>query len=157
MSTMGGAPDMSQRDRVHPGAGSAVPRAAGRSKWTGWIVFAAVILFLGGLLQIMEGLVALFDEGYYAVGSDGLVVHVNYTAWGVVHLLVGALACLIGIGLLTGNMVARGAAVFLAGFSALANLVFLAANPAWSLLVIALDVVVIYAVVVHGGELESRS
>jgi hypothetical protein len=157
MSSMRGAPDMSQRDRVHPGAGSAGPPAAGRSMWTGWIVFAAVILFLGGLLQIMEGLVALFDEGYYAVGSDGLVVHVDYTVWGVVHLLVGTLACLIGIGLLTGNMVARGAAVFLAGFSALANLVFLAASPAWSLLIIALDIVVIYAVVVHGGELESRS
>ena len=102
----------------------------------------------------MQGLVALFDDGSYAVGSDGLAVPVDYTVWGVVHLLVGTLAVLIGVGLLAGNMVARGAAVMLATFSAIANLAFLPARPVWSLLVIAIDVVVIHAVVVHGGELE---
>jgi hypothetical protein len=108
-------------------------------------------------VHLLEGFLALFDDGYYPVGSDGLPLGVDYTVWGVVHLMVGALALLIGIGLLAGNLVARGAAVLLAGFSALANLVFLAAAPAWSLLLIAVDVLVIYAVVVHGGELESPS
>ena len=42
----------------------------------------------------------------------------------------------------------------LAGFSALANLAFLGAFPVWSVMIIALDVIVIYAIVVHGGELE---
>jgi hypothetical protein len=151
MSSIGEAPDASQRDRVRPDAG---PRASG---WTGWIVFAAALLLMAGGFQLMQGLVALFDDGFYVVGSDGLAVPVDYTVWGVVQLLVGTLACLIGIGLVTGNMVARGAAVALAGFSAIANLAFLPAAPVWGLLLIGLDVVVIYAVVVHGGELESPS
>jgi hypothetical protein len=154
MSGMGGTPYASQHD--HPQHAGAVPSGRGGdwSAWTGWIVFAAVLLFLAGVLQVMEGFLALFHDGYYVVDSGGLPVPVDYTVWGIVHLLVGTLACLIGIGLLYGNMVARGAAVVLAGFSALANLAFMSAAPAWSLLVIGLDVVVIYAVVVHGGELE---
>src|SRR4051812_42768975 len=154
---MSGISDRSQRDQAPSRAAGTKARSTYRSMWTGWIVFAGVLLILAGLLQVLEGFVALFDDGYYVVGADGLVVGMDYTVWGVVHLLVGTLACLIGIGLMFGNMVARGAAVMLAGFSALANLVFLAASPAWSLLIIALDVIVIYAVVVHGGELESRS
>jgi hypothetical protein len=145
------APDTAQRDLVHPGAASA------GSGWTGWIVFAAALLFLAGLAQLLQGFVALFDDDFYVVGSDGLALGLNYTVWGVVHLMVGTLACLIGVGLLSGNMVARGAAVILAGFSAVANLVFLAAYPAWSLVIIAVDIAVIHAVVVHGGELEAPS
>ena len=158
MSSMGTArPTWRSVTRVRPGAGYAGRPATPWSVWTGWIFFAAALLFLAGLLHLMEGFVALFDDGYYAVGADGLALDVDYTVWGVVHLLVGALACLIGIGLLAGNMVARGAAVFLAGFSALANLVFLAACPGLVPAAHRLDVLVIYAVVVHGGELESRS
>ena len=154
MTGMGSADDASQRDRVRPYAGSP-PRTTDWSTWTGWIVFAAVLLLLVGLLQVMLGLVALFDGESYTVESNGLIIDVDYTVLGVMHLLVGVLAGLIGVGLLTGNMVARGAAVVLAGFSAVANLALLPAQPAWSLVVIALDVVVIYAVVVHGGELEN--
>jgi hypothetical protein len=157
MSGSQSASDASPRDRVRSRGGPAVPPGDQWSAWTGWVVFAAVLLVLVGLLQVLQGVVALFDDDFYLVGSDGLAVPVDYTVWGVLHLLVGILACLIGVGLLSGNMVARGAAVLLAGFSALANLAFLTAYPVWSLAVIALDVVVIYAVVVHGGELESSS
>jgi hypothetical protein len=55
--------------------------------------------------------------------------------------------------MLSGNPVARVAGVVLAALSAVVNLAFLAAYPIWSVLVIALDVVVIYAIVVHGREL----
>jgi hypothetical protein len=151
MSSVPGTPETSQRDLAPPGG------LTTRSGWTGWIVFAAVLLFLGGLGQLLQGFVALFDDNFYVVGSDGLALGLDYTVWGVIHLMVGVLAVLIGLGLLSGNMVARGAAVALAGFSAVANLLFLAALPAWSLTIIAVDVAVIYAVVVHGGELETPS
>jgi hypothetical protein len=55
------AADASQRDRVRPYAGPP-PRTTNRSTWTGWIVFAAVLLLVG-LFQVMQGLVALFDDG----------------------------------------------------------------------------------------------
>ena len=136
---------------------SSIPGTPVRTGRTGWIVFAAVLLFLGGLAQLVQGFVALVDNGFYVVGSDGPALNLDYSAWGILHLLVGALAWLIGLGLLAGNTVARGAAVGLAGFSLLANLLFLAAFPAWSLVIIAIDVAVIHAVVVHGGELETPS
>jgi hypothetical protein len=154
--TMAGAPDPSGRDRMLPSdePGAWTPLVSG---WLGWVFFAGVLMIMVGVLQVTEGLVALFDDGYYVVGADQLALPVDYTVWGWVHLLVGVLAVLIGIGLLTGNMVARGAAVCLATFSALASLAFVAAAPAWSVIVIAVDVLVIYAVVVHGGELDRSS
>lgn len=136
---------------------STVPGTPVRSGRTGWIVFAAVLLFLAGLAQLVQGFVALVDDAFYVVGSDGLALDLDYSVWGILHMLVGALAWLIGLGLLAGNTVARGAAVGLAGFSAVANLLFFAALPAWSLVIIAIDVAVIHAVVVHGGELQTRS
>jgi hypothetical protein len=41
--------------------------------------------------------------------------------------------------------------------SAILNLVFISAYPVWSAIVIAIDVIVIYAIVVHGRELKSTS
>jgi hypothetical protein len=122
--------------------------------WAGWVVFGGVVLIMMGAFQIVEGLVALFDDGFYAVGSNGLVVDVDYNTWGWVHLVIGALGVLVGAGLLAGNMAARVAGVGIAFLSALANLAFISAYPVWSTIVIVLDVIVIFAIVVHGSELK---
>jgi|SRR4051794_4202588 hypothetical protein len=122
--------------------------------WAGWVVFGGVMLMMMGAFQIIEGLVALFDDGFYAVSSTGLVVEVNYNTWGWIHLVLGAIGVLVGIGLLAGNMAARIAGVVIAFLSALANLAFVSAYPVWSVILIALDVIVIYAITVHGRELK---
>jgi hypothetical protein len=123
--------------------------------WTGWVVFAGLMLVMLGLFQALEGLVAIFDQGYYLVGSEGLVVNVDYTVWGWVHLILGVLAIAAGFGLIAGNMAARVVGVILAVISAILNLAFIAAYPVWSIIVIAIDVIVIYAIVVHGRELKN--
>jgi hypothetical protein len=123
--------------------------------WTGWVVFAGLMLVMLGLFQAIEGLVAIFDQGYYLVGSEGLVVNVDYTVWGWVHLILGVLAIAAGFGLIAGNMAARVVGVILAVISAILNLAFIAAYPVWSIIVIAIDVIVIYAIVVHGRELKN--
>jgi hypothetical protein len=125
--------------------------------WTGWVVFAAFMMILGGSFQAIEGLVALFDDGFYHVTDSGLVVNVNYNVWGWTHLLLGALLIIAGAGVLAGNIVARVAAILLAGLSALVNLVFIEAYPIWAVIIITVDVLVIYALVVHGRELRSES
>ena len=122
--------------------------------WTGWIVFASFMMFLVGAFQAIQGLVALFDDGFYLVRENGLVVDVNYNVWGTIHLIVGILLILSGAGVLTGNLAARTVGVILAGLSALANLVFIEAYPLWSILIITVDVLVIYALTVHGRELK---
>jgi hypothetical protein len=115
------------------------------------------MLVLVGIFQLMQGLVALADDGYYLVRSDGLLVNVDYTTWGWAHVVIGAVAGLTGVGLMAGNMVARMVGVVIAVLSALANLAFISAYPIWSTIVIALDVIVIYAIVVHGRELKAPS
>jgi len=121
--------------------------------WTGWVVFAGMMMILVGSFQAIEGLVAVFDDGFYRVTESGLVVNVDYTVWGWTHLLLGALLIVCGAGVLAGNVVARAVAVVLAVISALTNLLFIEAYPIWSILIIAVDVLVIYALVVHGREL----
>jgi hypothetical protein len=121
--------------------------------WTGWVIFASFMMFLVGTFQAIQGLVALFDDGFYLVHPNGLVVDVNYNVWGTVHLILGVLLILSGAGVLTGNLAARMVGVVLAGLSALANMAFIGAYPVWSLLIITVDVLVIYALTVHGREL----
>ena len=127
------------------------------SGWAGWVVFGGVMLIMVGIFQFFQGLVALADDGYYLVRSDGLLVNVDYTTWGWVHVVVGAVAGLTGVGLMAGNMVARFVGVGIAVLSAVVNLAFISAYPIWSTIVIALDVIVIYAIIVHGRELKSPS
>jgi len=119
--------------------------------WVGWVAFAGIMLIMLGIFQAIEGFVAIFDNGYYLVRPNGLVVNVDYTAWGWTHLIIGLVAIAVGIGLMTGNMVARIVGVI----SAIVNLMFIAAYPVWSTIVIAVDVIVIYAIVVHGRELKA--
>jgi hypothetical protein len=125
--------------------------------WTGWVVFAAFMMVMVGSFQAIEGLVALFDDGFYRVTESGLVVSLDYTAWGWTHLLLGALLIVSGLGVLAGNIVARTVAVVLAGISALVNLVFIEAYPIWAILIITVDVLVIYALIVHGREMRDSS
>jgi hypothetical protein len=135
----------------------AYDKAPSPTGWTGWVVFASVMMIMLGCFQAIEGLVAVFDDGYYHVTARGLVVSVDYTAWGWTHVLLGVLILVSGVGLLAGNMAARTAAVVLAGLSALANLVFIEAYPIWSIIIITVDVLVIYAVTVHGREMRSSA
>jgi len=136
--------------------GSAVPDSASASPWRrnatgwfGWIVFAAVIAITMGIYEAIMGLIAIFNDDYYLVGSNGLVVSVDYTVWGWVHLLLGLAAIAGGVGLMQGRGWGRIVVIGLAALSAVVNLGFLAAYPVWSTLVIAFDVIVIYALTVH--------
>ena len=125
------------------------------SAWTGWVVFAGVMMIMLGAFQAVQGLVALFDDGFYLVRPDGLVVDVDYNTWGWVHLIIGVVGVVVGVGLLAGNTAARVLGVIIASLSALVNLAFISAYPVWSLLLIAIDIIVIYAIIVHGRELKS--
>jgi hypothetical protein len=135
------------------GPGQRGERATG---WAAWIAFAAVLLAVVGVLQIMQGLTALLDEGVYVVGESGLVLNVDYTVWGWAHMLLGVLAILVAAGLLAGNTLARVVGVVIAMVSAIVNIAFLPAYPWWSALVIVFDVLVIYGLTAHGGEMKHR-
>lgn len=124
------------------------------SGWTGWIAFGGIMLILLGLFSVIEGLVAVFDQQFYAVTRSGLVVTADLTVWGWVHFGMGAIAFAAGIGVLAGNKAARIAAAIIAGLSAIVHLAFIPAYPLWAIIIIALDVIVIYALIAHGDELK---
>lgn len=126
------------------------------TKWTEWVAFASVMMMLLGALQVLEGLVAILDDEFYFVDANGLVVNMDFTVWGWVHLGIGVIIVAAGVGLRTGNVVARVLGVLFAVLSAVANLLFIAAFPLWAAVVITVDVIVIYAIVVHGNELKRR-
>jgi hypothetical protein len=142
-------------DTSHRGSSETDARSGDApTAWAGWVVFGGVMLILMGTFQVIEGLVALFDDGFYLVASNGLVVDVDYNTWGWIHMVIGVLAVLAGLGLLAGNMAARVAGVVIACLSALVNLAFISAYPVWSTIMITIDIIVIYAIIVHGRELK---
>jgi hypothetical protein len=130
---------------------------AAPSGWAGMAAFGGMMLMVAGTFHAMAGFVGIFNDTYWLVSSQNLVVSVDYTAWGWAHLALGVLAIAAGAGILGGQTWARATGVVLAIISALVNLAFLAAYPLWSVLIIALDVLVIYALVAHGKELKSTS
>lgn len=134
---LGPAPSMAVRGR--------------RSVWTGWIAFASVLMVMMGAFNAIEGLAGVLVDDFY-VTAPGDVLVLDLTQWGWVHLVVGILVALTGIVLLTGAAWARVVTVVLAIGNAIAQLAFAAVYPVWSLIVIALCVMVIWAVIVHGDE-----
>jgi hypothetical protein len=130
----------------------AVPEPTG---WVGWVYFAGFMLILTGTFQGIDGLVALFKDELYVTRPSGLVVNVDYTAWGWTHLIFGILLVLVGLAVLAGQTWARVIAIILAVLSAIVNFAFIQAYPVWSILIITLDVLVIYALAAHGGEARS--
>jgi hypothetical protein len=138
-------------------AGVRAPRPGERpAGWGSLLVFAGVMLAVVGLFQAMTGLTALFNDEILVVRSDALIVALDYTYWGWVHLLLGAVALVASYLLLRGNMVGRVVATVIAVVNVLVSFAFLPAQPWWSLLTIAFNVVVIYAITTHGAELKSR-
>ena len=122
--------------------------------WVGWIAFAGVMMVMLGAFHAIQGLVALFKDEYFLVGKSGLTINVDYTAWGWVHLIGGAIIAAAGVALFAGQIWARTIAVILALVSAVVNIAFLSAYPIWSTIMIAVDILVIWALTVHGHELK---
>jgi hypothetical protein len=124
-----------------------------QSMWVGWIAFGATMMMLLGSFHAIEGFIALFQDGYFVAREKDLVVNVDYTTWGVVHLIAGTIVALAGGALFTGRVWARTVGAACVFVSALVNIAFLSAYPVWSMIMITLDVLVLWAVIVHGGEL----
>lgn len=132
-----------------------VPSRRQPTAWVGFVLFAGIMLVMMGAFEAIQGFVALFKDDYYLVSRTGLVLSFDYSTWGWTHLLIGLVAIGTGIGVLLGQMWARVLGIVIAVISALANLAFIAAYPLWCTIVIATDILVIYALAVHGREVKA--
>jgi hypothetical protein len=128
-------------------------RMAAPTGWIGWIAFAGIMMMILGALQAFYGLVAIVNDEWVLWGNGNAVV-IDITAWGWVHLIIGIVVVLAGIGVLLGNVLARIVGVVVAAVSLIASFLALPLYPVWSLVVITLDVLVIWALVAHGSEMK---
>jgi hypothetical protein len=143
------ADDVAQYRSTH-----AAPEPSGLAM--GLILFAAVMMMMAGVFQAFAGLVAIFENEFYVATRD-YVFQLDATTWGWIHLLVGVVMGLAGWGVLSGQTWARVVGITLAVLSAITNFLFIPYYPVWSLLIIAVDVLVIWALAAHGGALRRNT
>jgi hypothetical protein len=142
---MAEAPGTVSGERVRSGD-DAEPRV----RWIGWVLFAGLMTIMVGCVEALIGFCALLVDEWYLVGRDGLVVPLDYSVWGLLHIAIGVVFMATGYGVVTGRAWARVTGIVLAILSALVNMLFIPAYPAWSLIVIGFDVMTVYALAVHG-------
>jgi hypothetical protein len=133
-----------------PGAtranGTTAPPRSG--PWMGWVRFAGVMMTIIGGFAVIEGFFALFSPTYVTLTGAGVLLF-DLTAWGWVHLLLGVLVLATGLSLLNSAPAwARGVGIVLLALNTIVQLAFMPAYPFWSIILIVLDIVVIYALMV---------
>jgi len=110
----------------------------------GITTFAGVLLTMVSVFQILQGIAAIANDSVYVRGLS-YTYELDVTAWGWIHLILGLIGLGVGIGILMGQTWGRILGIGIAGLSAFSNFMFMPYYPFWSLAVIALDVVVIWA------------
>jgi len=110
----------------------------------GMTMFAAVLLMVSGLWNFLEGLAAII-KGQFFVVLPNYAFNVSVTSWGWWHLIMGVVVFAAGACLFTDMMWARITGVVVATLSAISNFLYIPYFPVWSIVVIAIDVFVIWA------------
>jgi hypothetical protein len=125
----------------------------GATGWTGWIAFAAFVMMVSGALTSIMGFLAIINNNWTLWNNNGVPYGSAY-GWGWWNLFVGLVVMAIGGALMRGSLFARTVAVFVAAGSLISHFVGLYVAPFWSLTVIVIDILVIWAVMVHGKEMK---
>ena len=136
----------STREGARPGAR---PRSG---MAVGFTIFAAVMLMMIGIFHFIAGLVAIFENEFFVVAPN-YVFEFDVTTWGWIHLIGGIVVMFAGFSLFNGAVWARSIGVLAAVISGVANFMWLPYYPVWSSLMIAVDVIVIWALTVHGRDI----
>ncbi len=122
-------------------------RSGGSSAWaSGGTMFAGVLMSVSGVFAIFEGIAAIAKDDVFYTRFGAYVFKFNLNAWGWIHLIIGILLLATGLALLNGGMAwARYVGIGLASLAAIAHFLWVPYQPLWSLIAIAIDVFVIWA------------
>jgi hypothetical protein len=127
-----------------------------KSSWAiGFTMTAATLLMISGSFQIIAGLAGIFKNEFYVV-TPSYFLQLDASAWGWLHLIWGVLVLIGGLGLLAGSLWGRTLGVIAAAGSMIANFAFIPVYPVWSIVIIAIDVGVIWALTAHGRDIVSE-
>jgi len=119
-------------------------------KGAGWIGFASIMLGLVGVWNVIEGLLAIGNSRIY-VGEQKYIFS-DLQTWGWIVLILGALMLVAAFAIPAGKQWARYFGIFAAGINIIGQLAIIHANPWWAMAMFAVDVLIIYALVVYGGQ-----
>ncbi|PVZ05406.1 DUF7144 family membrane protein [Actinomycetospora cinnamomea] len=145
-------PTQASRASMTPPRTNGTAAAPRSDAMTGWVRFGGVVMTIVGGFGILQGLFALFSPTYVTLTGAGVLLF-DLTAWGWVHIVLGILVLATGMSLLgRAPGWARGVGITLLAINAIVQLAYLPAYPIWSLVLITLDIVVIYALMVTWGE-----
>jgi hypothetical protein len=137
-----------QRDHPMAEHGPTIGREGTGDGW-GLVVFAGVMMILLGSFHAVAGLTAILKDKFFVFSPSNSLLSVDVTTWGWIHLIAGVVVALAGVFVFSGAVWARAVGILLAVLSAIANFLFLPYYPIWSLLMIALDIFVIWALATH--------
>jgi hypothetical protein len=124
-------------------------RDTGRGEGYGMVVFAAVLLGMLGLFNLIDGIAAIARSSVF-IGNAHYVFG-DLRTWGWVALILGGLQVLASLGVLAGNQVARWTGVALIGLNSIGQMMFIPAYPFWSLMIIAVDIVALWGLCAYGS------
>lgn len=121
------------------------------SGWVGWVYFAAFMLIAVGFFQTILGFTALLNDEFL-VSVNGTLLLFDYTTWGWIHLIIGIVSMVVGTGLFNGSRTARVIAIVLVLLNFTAQFAFVSVYPVWSIIIMVVDILVLYALTVHADE-----
>jgi hypothetical protein len=134
--------------------------ANGTDQPSGWAIgftaFAAFMLILIGIFHIISGIVAVAEDDLI-VATSNYIFELDVTTWGWIHIIAGTVVLLAGFGILSGATWAIVVGIIVAMISMIANFLWIPYYPLWSILIIAIDIAVIWALTVYSEEVTPGS
>ena len=121
----------------------------------GWVAYSAIVLTIAGIFGVIDGLMAVYKSSFFV--GNAVFVFSDLRAWGWITFGLGVAGLLSGLYVLSGSQAARWTGVFVAGLSALGQLLFAQAYPLWAVMIMTLDFLVIYGLAAHGGREETAA
>jgi hypothetical protein len=125
------------------------PAYATEARGVGWIAFAAIMLALGGIVGLIDGIVAVSKSSFFV--ADAQYVFSDLYTWGWIAIFAGAIAVAAAFGVMARSEWGRWAGIVVASGQAVVQLLMVQSYPIWSLTIFVLDVLVVYALAVYGG------
>ncbi len=135
---------------THDGPGATQTQTAGDERGVGWVIFAGIMLMIGGVLNVIYGIAAIDNSKFFVHETQYILSGLN--TWGWVTLILGALMILASFSIFAGGAFGRWFGIGVAGLSAIGALLEIPAYPFWSLSIFAIDILIIYGLAAYGGQ-----
>lgn len=109
---------------------------------SGGVVFAAMVILITGSLNLIWGISALSQDEYF---DEGGLLFESLETWGWAYLLLGVVQLGVAALVFADNRIGYALGMFGAFLAILVNFASVGAYPIWSVMLIALNFLVLWA------------